>query len=591
MLRPVRSKKVSWAFILLLTLSMVILMMLHFLQWKGGVLEEPLERTSWVNCLFFCMLDVTLLFAFSMLVFWGRSARALALTFGLSWVVSYTNVVYGRFFNAYIPLTALTEVRNFTDASLLGSLSTAFRPVDLYYLLALILFAGCCRWLARSKKIHSPLRSLLAMWAFYGVLMIPAYYNQATHTPMSAGEIFKRLALPTRAERLLYPNFYQFHSGMARSWMAGGISVLFPKQLTTEERAEIETVADPALHGTRLRTAPPQIKNVIFILVESYLSLVSDRKVGEVEVTPFLNRLRHSEGVYYNGRVTVNITMGESADGQLIYMTGMLPLRSEISVSRLLNKTLPGLPGALGFAPEQARAVIPTGPCMWQQDRLGRTYGFGHLYSKLDFPDKNSSGHVWNLYDEQIFSLARMQDDKEKSEPFFSLVLTISMHSTYVTISPYATDFAFTSGTDEYPEKFYNYLACCRYTDACIKDYFDYLKESGLYDKSLIVIVSDHQARDVYMDMGGQLPTEIPLYIVNGGIRGASSEGEGIPAWDGPCNQIDVYPTILDIMGADSQWRGLGCSLLMDEWKDFTDNKTWTVSENIIYGDYFATIQ
>ena len=26
----------------------------------------------------------------------------------------------GRFFNAYIPLTALTEVRNFTDASLLG---------------------------------------------------------------------------------------------------------------------------------------------------------------------------------------------------------------------------------------------------------------------------------------------------------------------------------------------------------------------------------------------------------------------------------------------------------------------------------------
>ena len=214
------------------------------------------------------------------------------------------------------------------------------------------------------------------MWAFYGVLMIPAYYNQATHTPMSAGVIFKRLALPTRAERLLYPNFYQFHSGMARSWMAGGISVLFPKQLTTEERAEIETVADPALHGTRLRTAPPQIKNVIFILVESYLSLVSD-----------------------------------------------------------------------------------------------------------------------------------------------------------------------------------------------------------------------HQARDVYMDMGGQLPTEIPLYIVNGGIRGASSEGEGIPAWDGPCNQIDVYPTILDIMGADSQWRGLGCSLLMDEWKDFTDNKTWTVSENIIYGDYFATIQ
>ena len=589
MLHPLRSKKISWAFILLLTLSMVNLMLLHFLQWKGGVLEEPMERTSWVNCLISCMLDVTLLFAFSMFVFWGRSARALAMTFALTWVVSYANVIYGRFFNAYIPLTALTEIRNFTDASLWGSLATAFRPVDLYYLFALILFVGCYRRL--NGKIHSPLPSLGVMWAFYFLLMIPAYVNQATRFPLSADKIFRHLLLPTKDERLLYPSFYQFHSGMVRSWTAGGISVLFPKQLTGEERAEIEEVSAPGLHGTGVRTAPPQVKNVIFILVESYLSLVSDRKVGGVEVTPFLNRLRHSDGVYYNGRVKVNVTMGESADGQLIYMTGLLPLRSEISASRLLDKTLVGMPGALGFAPEQARMVIPTGPSMWQQDRLARTYGFGHLYSKLDFPDKAPSGHVWNLYDEQIFSLARLQDEKEKSAPFFSLVLTISMHSPYGTIPPYATDYAFTSGTDEYPEPFYNYLACCRYTDACIKDYFDFLKESGLYDKSLVVIISDHQAHDMYMDMKGQLPAEIPLYIVNGGIRAKSSEGEGVPAWDGPCNQMDVFPTILDIMGADSSWRGLGCSLLMDEWKDFADDRTWAVSENIIYGDYFSTIQ
>ena len=584
-------KKTSWAFILLLTLSMVNLMMMHFLQQKGGVLEEPLVRTSWVNCLISCMLDVTLLFAFSMLVFWGRTSRALSMTFGLTWVISFTNVVYGRFFKSYIPLTALTEFRNFTDASLLESLSMAFRPVDVYYLFIIVLFIFLSRRLARGKKIPSSFPSLLVMWASCLVMMIPAYVNQSTRFSQSVGQIFRQWQLPTKAERLLYPSLYHFHSGMLRSWVAGGLSVVFPKQLTEAEMAEIESVAEPTLHGTGVRTAPPQVKNVIFILVESYLSLVSDRKVGEVEVTPFLNSLKHSEGVYYNGQMKVNVSLGESSDGQLIYMTGLLPLRSEISASRLSDKTLLGLPKALGFAPEQARMVVPTGPSMWQQDHLSLSYGFGHLYSKLDYPGNDRSGYIWHLYDEQVFSLARLKDEARLSEPFCSLLLTISMHSPYSTIPPYATDMAFTSGMDEYPETFYHYLACCRYTDACIKDYFDFLKESGLYDKSLIVIVSDHEAHDMYMDMEGQLPTEIPLYIVNGGIKARSSEGEGVPAWDGPCNQIDLFPTLLDMMGSDAPWRGLGCSLLKDEWRDFTDNRTWTVSENIIYGDYFAKIQ
>lgn len=264
-------------------------------------------------------------------------------------------------------------------------------------------------------------------------------------------------------------------------------------------------------------------------------------------------------------------------------MAGLLPLRGEISVSRVLGKTIPGLPEVLGYPAENSRIIVPSSPTLWQQDRLSLSYGIGRSYSKLDAPKE--WGVSWVLNDEQVFTVAETMDREYGQTPFFSLILTYSMHSPYDVIPVYASDMAFTSGKGEYPEKYYNYLSHCRYTDSCLEAYFDFLKGSGLYDRSLIVIVSDHPAHDMFMDMEGQLPTDMPLYIVNGGI----SSPDGVQAWDGLCNQLDIYPTILDILGAESGWRGLGCSLLKRPWQDRATPEIWDISENIIYSDYFAS--
>jgi phosphoglycerol transferase MdoB-like AlkP superfamily enzyme len=82
--------------------------------------------------------------------------------------------------------------------------------------------------------------------------------------------------------------------------------------------------------------------------------------------------------------------------------------------------------------------------------------------------------------------------------------------------------------------------------------FIHFLKEQGLYDNSVIVIVSDH-APHSYADQ----PTfskAIPFIVLNSGIHYESNVLAG---------QIDVYPTILDIMGKldDSPWPGFGHSL------------------------------
>ena len=133
------------------------------------------------------------------------------------------------------------------------------------------------------------------------------------------------------------------------------------------------------------------------------------------------------------------------------------------------------------------------------------------------------------------------------------------------------------------PQEYKNYLINCHYTDIQIGKYLKSLKEEGLYYNSLIIIAADHDAHPEYLGMEGKISREIPLYIINGGINIAN-------AWTGECNQIDVYTTILDILGIETEWHGLGHTLLNKNYKNSLTEKTNELSEWMIYSNYFNKI-
>ena len=108
------------------------------------------------------------------------------------------------------------------------------------------------------------------------------------------------------------------------------------------------------------------------------------------------------------------------------------------------------------------------------------------------------------------------------------------------------------------------------------------LKSVDLYDKSVIIITADHHQH--YVGFGSEISSNLPLYIIGGNIDNKTS-------WHGLCQQIDVYPTILDILGLHPTWCGLGYSLLSPEYKNSIENYKWDVSEWIIQGDYFSILK
>ncbi len=133
------------------------------------------------------------------------------------------------------------------------------------------------------------------------------------------------------------------------------------------------------------------------------------------------------------------------------------------------------------------------------------------------------------------------------------------MHSPYnepsVDLTP-LEDIAYTPDIDT---RAINYLRAVRCFDNNLKRLIDYLKCSGLYDDTVIAIVGDHNAFDVY------LPEELrsdftSLLILNSGVT---------LNHDSPIGQIDIYPSLLDVMQSPGYavraespaYRGLGRSI------------------------------
>lgn len=157
------------------------------------------------------------------------------------------------------------------------------------------------------------------------------------------------------------------------------------------------------------------------------------------------------------------------------------------------------------------------------------------------------------------------------------MVLNVDTHQPY---RKPVVDY-FTLKDPSLPAPYKNYLIACHHIDNLIKDYFDFLKSHHVYDNSLIVILSDHHAHFDAMGMNGKIAMELPLYIVNGNIDKAE-------AWNGPCNQLDVFTTILDVLNIKNDWHGLGHTLLSSDYENSVTPQIWDISEMIIEGNYFG---
>ena len=570
----------SWdkSILFLYTLCIANLLIMHYciaIPYSG----IPLDTTHQIDNLLGVSFDIMTLYAISYIITRKRPMTSFVITFVISLLWALCNVVYARFFHSYITISSVSDGSSVFDPIVFNSAIHGFKWQDGAFIIIAILFVVVYHKHHTSLPKNKPARILAFHVAFFCFAL---FLDLFSHTFFCLAQ--KKYRYITYYTHRIYDRHIDSYNALSipvsTTFYRGSMRVLLQEaydrlrgDITLDDLQKKQIQSIIAESRNTVNTVPHNrcaTHHIIFIIVESYMAFTSNMEINGKEITPFLNSLRNDSAVYYNGHVKPCITLGESADGQFIYMTGILPLRSVITLSKAQHCTLPGLPKVFAQMGMDSRMVIPTPATTWKQATMCKCYGFNHLYSIDDY----HKPHDASLTDEQLFEHALNYDTQYKDKPSLSVVLTMSMHHPYNKLIDSSFDVVSESITDELR----CYLNACHYTDNCIAKYFEQLKKIGTYDKSLIVIVADHHVHSA--DFGEGITDDIPLYIINSHLSSNHF-------WHGSCNQTDIYTTLLDLFNVNTQWYGMGHSLLTPHYSNSLSSTKWESSELILKSNYF----
>ena len=318
--------------------------------------------------------------------------------------------------------------------------------------------------------------------------------------------------------------------------------------------------------------------NLIFILFESLESWPIDSVCGYAYM-PCLQQLRQQEHVLYVDKLHSQVRHGVSADGQMINVTGLLPI-SDGATCRLYGNN--DYPNYAQFYNQSA--IID--PCLgvWQQSIVTYSYHFKELIEPKG---------GWHWEDKEVLETLTEYALQQDSN-FCVLGITISSHMPFAQGSTHPKHVV-----EGMPNIMSAYLNCLAYTDSCIGVLLNAIQESPLADNTTIVISGDHtrfRSQNAEMDKFARengIPmqtghTYTPLIIYSPEIEG------NIQVTD-TCYQMDIFPTILHLIGAeDYYWHGFGVNLLDSAARSnrpCTEQEAYRLSDLIIRSDYFRNME
>lgn len=472
-----------------------------------------------------------------------------------------TNVVFFRHFGDIPAMSALKTGDVFNVFTITGAISM-FRPSDIFNIFGSLLMLIAIRVvLGRSNSITDtcfpPAARILALIILVmcpilreGAVLRRKYLWYSTATGDSQTTLpFFRYCIERRNEISLFSPLNMLRDRGFVHYIHTAVASYFPSThtLTPEDHKKIQRY---------LRSLAPSApisgnanKNLVLIIVESL-----NTNAITPNATPFLIRSLAERGTLSALTVTEQVDAGGSSDGQFMINTGLLPLRNEALVANYAETSYPSLAKSLNKS--CAVELLAESSKVWNHHITTKSYGYNRIYDNLALDtDKDSV----------IFAKAETLLDSLQ-QPFFMEITTISMHSPYgvLQVSDSIGGIA--------DNRIRNYLSATHHFDRALHRFIDRLKTKGIYENTVIAITGDHSAPATYLPEEFRCST-VPLIVINAGISRRI---------EGRANQVDVFPTLLDIMGVDSRYRGVGRSLTADSIPRPTPEEAWRVSELLI---------
>lgn len=165
----------------------------------------------------------------------------------------------------------------------------------------------------------------------------------------------------------------------------------------------------------------------------------------------------------------------------------------------------------------------------------GRNIKIGDTYLTKRTIIEDSQVHfenAWGICDGDLFdAVIRGSDaDVNAGKPFYSFVMTTSNHR------------PFTFPTGKIGLKQGNREGAVRYTDYAISDFLTKIEKKAWYKNTVVIIVADHCAASAGKNEIDIDKYHIPCIVLNLPVKGKM-------VIDKLCSQIDLYPTLFNLLG------------------------------------------
>lgn len=317
--------------------------------------------------------------------------------------------------------------------------------------------------------------------------------------------------------------------------------------------------------------------NIVFFILESFGSeyvgaIGRERNIPDYRsYTPFLDSLSSHSKVFYhayaNGRQSIH-AMSSNLAGiptfQVAYTSSPYvkqPTQSIVSIcnemgydTSFFHSAPNGSMGFLGFS---------------------NILGFKHYYGKNEYNNDKDYDGIWGIWDEPFFEFTN-KTLSQKKEPFLGVIFTVSSHHPFKVPSKY--EGKFDKGTLPIHQ-------CIGYSDNALREFFNRAKSESWYNNTIFVFVADHTNMSFYKQYQKPISSNsIPIifFSPNKNLVGEGRDGS-------LSGQIDIYPSLVDLIGYNKPFRSWGRSLFSDN-QDPVSYVTSPSYYQMIKGNYIYVI-
>ena len=290
-------------------------------------------------------------------------------------------------------------------------------------------------------------------------------------------------------------------------------------------------------------------QNIIVISLESLQEFAINLEVTGEEVTPFLNQF--IQECYYFDNFYQQTSQGKTSDAEFITENSLYAAdRGSAFYAKSQNQyeSLASILKGQGYYTAVFHANEKE---FWNRETMYEALGFDHFFDESAFLVNEENSFGWGLTDEAFFEQT-LDYLKGLPQPFYAKLLTLTNHYPFEIPEQYQ----YISPGETNNEIVNHYITTVRYLDEALKSFITNLKESGLYDNTIIVMYGDHYglSESYYEDLAILLQEEeitlnrhldlqrVPfiIHLPN------QEEGEVVSTVSG---QIDMKPTLLNLVG------------------------------------------